>query len=82
MDHSTLTEHTYKGRTYIMTDADFNELKIRDEVREAILDKHVIMEHGKLEEEVEKEMAKLPSINGRFDPQINIFGNKDELTDD
>lgn len=81
MDHRALKAHTYKGVTHFMTDLEFHEFKIRDEVREKILDEKVIMDNKKLEEAVDERMKSIPSINGVCPEGLNIFGNYDEVED-
>lgn len=81
MDSKRLTSHIYKGKTYLMTDFEFHNFKVKEEIREKILEERPVITTKELEIEIERRSKKTANINGVFDETSNILGTSGELVD-
>lgn len=81
IDSHNMSTHTYDGKTYICSDYDFYLIELRDKIKDAILREHMLLSGDALEKMIDEEMEHAYSIIGQPNNH-NIFGTKEELTDD
>jgi hypothetical protein len=75
-----MTTHTYKGKTYMMSDYDFEQMRLKDRIKTEILNQKIVMSGKELEKEADEYIAKGIFLTGpKVD--VNIFGTREELED-
>jgi hypothetical protein len=74
MDNEAIRMHTYNGKSYMMTDYEFYQMKLKDEIRTEILNQNVVMQGNNLERQVEEEMKHGKSFIMGPRTELNAYG--------
>lgn len=78
LDDTRLRRYEYDGKTFLMTELEFRDMKLRDEMRTKILEEKVIMREDLLEKEIDRRIGESMPIVGKMRTNV-IF---DDLTDE
>ena len=81
LNNTVIRSHSYNGTTYMCTDYEFYLIKLKDELREAILHEYGVLSENRLNQMVEDEMKNAVSIMGE-PTGTNVFGTTEELKDE
>ena len=77
-DRSSLSEHVLGGKTYLCSNYEFSQIRIRSQIREEILLENPIMDKDQLEAEIEKRYKEYPTLIKEYDGH-SIFSNPDDV---